>query len=110
MVYFTPPDRNDCITRITLGGTAYVFKFSYNNAGEFWTMGIYEDRGKPVVAGMKIVPSFPMNAFLKGRKDLPQGILAAFTSEDRIERTTFSDGDARLYFISSDELEEGEDG
>lgn len=109
MVYFTPPDRNDCITRITLDGTEYILKFSYNNAGEFWTLGIIEERGKPVVAGMKIVPSFPMNAFLKDRKDLPQGILAAFTSEDRIERKTFSDGDARLYFIPWDDLE-GQDG
>ena len=69
MVYFTPPDKNDSFTRIILDGDEYLFRFSYNYEGEFWTLGIYQSEEAPIVAGMKITPCFPVNWYPTNKEE-----------------------------------------
>ncbi len=106
MQILTVPNKNDCFARIVLEGEEYLFRFSYNFSGKFWTIGIYEDRDKPLVAGIKIVPNFPLNQSFGQYLDLPNGLLLAKTHKEKIKRYDFYDGNAELVYITSDELKE----
>lgn len=106
MVYFTPPDKNDSFTRIVLEGEEYLFRFSYNYVGGFWTMGIYQNESTPIVSGVKIVPTFPVNWYFRQYIELPKGILAVITKLDKIGRNDFVDGNARFVYVTYDEYTE----
>ena len=84
MVYFTPPDKNDSFTRIILDGDEYLFRFSYNYEGEFWTLGIY------------------LRQYIK----LPKGVLGVMTQLDKIGRNDFIDGNAQFVYVTYDEFNE----
>lgn len=105
MQYFTPPDKNDSLTRIVLDGTEYLFRFSYNYQGSFWVMGIYKSDDVPIVAGLKIVPQFPLNWYFRQRIDLPNGILGVVTKLNSIGRNDFVNGQAQFVYISKSEVE-----
>lgn len=100
MVYFTPPDKNDSFTRIVLDGDEYLFRFSYNYAGGFWVMGIYQNESTPIVTGMKILPTFPVNWYFRQYIELPKGILAVLTKLEKIGRKDFVDGNAQFVYIT----------
>lgn len=106
MVYFTPPDKNDCFTRIVLDGEEYLFRFSYNYEAGFWTMGIYQNETTPIVAGMKILPTFPVNWYFRQYIEMPKGILGVVTKLDKIGRDDFTNGNAQFVYITYDEYAE----
>lgn len=110
MIYFTPPDSNDCFTRIVFGEKEYLFKFSFNYSVGCWTMGIYEDESTPIVSSIKVVPDFPLTFFYK-LAVLPDGVLGVITTLERVGRDDFTNGNAKFIFVSTEELEEygGED-
>ena len=106
MEYFTPPDQNDSLTRIVLDGAEYLFRFSYNYVGNYWSMGIYQNEDTPIVANIKIVPQFPINWHLRQFVNLPNGVLGVVTKLDRIGRDDFVNGNAQFVYITKDEVEE----
>lgn len=104
MIYFTPPDNNDCLTRIVLNSKEYVFHFSYNYSADFWTMGIYENYTVPIVTCIKVVPQYPLNCYFE-MAELPDGVIFVETTLERIGRKDFVNGNARFVFVSNDELD-----
>lgn len=92
------PDKNDSMSRIVLNNVAYQIRFTYNDHGDYWKVGLYASTGEPIVVGMKIVPNFPLNLFCPA-SDLPEGVFGAFSKLDRIGRDDFKDGKAEFAFI-----------
>lgn len=92
------PDMNDSISRIALQGKQYQIRFTYNDTGGYWSFGLMDSLGNPLLVGVKIVPQFPLNLFY-GTVDLPLGIFAALTKQERIGRQDFVDGRAQFVFV-----------
>lgn len=57
------PDMNDSISRIVLRGKQYQLRFTYNDTGGYWSFGLMDSLGIPLLIGVKIVPQFPLNCF-----------------------------------------------
>lgn len=43
---------------ITLEGTPYVFQFSWNYAGSFWSLSIFDRDSNPLVLGIRLVLNY----------------------------------------------------
>ena len=91
------PDMNDSVSRIVLDGKPYHIRFTYNMAGDFWTFGLYDTLDNPLMIGVKVVPNFPLNLFLLN-EDIPYGVFAATTKNDRITRRDFVEKNAQFIF------------
>lgn len=94
------PDMNDSMSRISLKGTQYQIRFTYNDTGGYWTFGLYDSFGNPIRIGTKIVPRFPINLFW-GVEETLVGVFGAITDLDKIGRSDFADGKAKFVFIPS---------
>lgn len=105
MLYITVPDKNDSISDITIDGVEYQIRFTYNGTGDYWSFGIENAEGEPIVAMTKIVPNFPLTHFFH-TTDLPNGMFGAVSKEDRITRESFKKGTAEFVYISYSEVEE----
>lgn len=93
------PDINDSVSRVVLNGTAYLIRFTWNEAGGFWKFGLYDTQNQPIVIGIKIVPNFPMNLFY-GVTDLPNGVFGVMTKLEHVGRNDFVDERASFVFCS----------
>jgi len=91
------PDMNDSVSRIVLSGKAYLIRFTYNDTGDYWKFGLYTTQNEPIVIGIKVVPSFPLNLFY-GVTKLPFGVFGVMSKLDRIGRNDFVDGKAKFFF------------
>jgi hypothetical protein len=91
------PDLNDSVSRIVLDGKQYQIRFTWNDTGGFWTFGLMDSLGTPLLIGVKVVPQFPLNLFY-GTQNLPVGVFAALTEQDTIGRSDFVDGKAKFVF------------
>lgn len=96
------PDMNDSLSRVTLGEVYCQIRFTYNDTKDYWTFGIYTDKGEPVAIGIKIVPKMVLNLFF-GANELPYGVFGVLTSLDRIGRDDFKTGNAKFIFCPADE-------
>ncbi len=95
------PDMNDSVSRITLDGKQYQIRFTYNDTGGYWSFGLMDSLGNPLLTGVKIVPEFPLNLFY-GTENLPVGVFAALTELARIGRKDFLDEKAKFVFIPAE--------
>lgn len=100
----TPPDLNDSFSRVILDGKEYLIRFTYNDAGDYWTFGLYDGERRPLVAGLKMVPNSPLNFFYQSGS-LPDGTFGVLSDLDRIGRRSFRDGQAKFVFIPNKDLE-----
>ncbi len=91
------PDMNDSVSRVVLNGKQYQVRFTWNDTGGYWSFGLLDSLGTPIVVGMKIVPRFPINVF--HAVELPIGIFGAFSELEKIGRLDFVEGKARFGFI-----------
>lgn len=91
------PDLNDSVSRIVLSGTPYFIRFSYNDTCDYWKFSLYNAQSEPIVVGIKIVPSFPLNVFY-GVTKLPDGVFGVISKLQRIGRNDFKDGNAKFIF------------
>ena len=94
------PDMNDSVSRISLQGSQYQLRFTWNDTGGYWMFGILNSLGEPLLIGVKVVPQFPLNLF-HSAKNMPQGIFAALTEKESVGRRDFADGKAQFAFISA---------
>lgn len=92
------PDMNDSVVKISLKGTLYQLRFTWNDTGGYWMLGVMDSLGTPLLLGVKIVPQFPLN-LLFGREDMPSGIFAVLTEKESIGRQDFVDGTAQFVFV-----------
>ena len=100
------PDKNDSLSRIVLNGTAYLIRFTYQSANDYWKFGIYTVQKEPVVIGVKIVPNFPLNLFW-GNAELTNGFFGAKSNLERIGRNDFVNKKATFIFCPIDADNEG---
>ena len=92
------PDMNDSVSRVVLSGKQYQIRFTWNAAGGYWTFGLLDSLGVPLLIGVKVVPQFPLNLF-SGSEELPLGIFAALTEQDHVGRQDFVSGKAQFVYI-----------
>lgn len=91
------PDMNDSVSRIVLNGKQYELRFTWNEAGGFWTFGLSDSLGNPIRVGTRIVPQFPLNLFW-GSNDMPSGVFGVLTKLDKIGRQDFVNKKAEFVF------------
>jgi len=103
MIKINVPNMNDCFTRISIDGDAYLIRTTYNKTAGLWTLGVYTDENTPIIAGMRIIPNYPMNAFFKDG-DMPFGYFTVMTEKDSVDRDDFANDVASLYYVSGHEL------
>lgn len=92
------PDRNDSVSRVVLSGKQYLIRFTYNDTGGYWSFGLSDALGKPIVIGVKIVPRFPLNVFYSSVAELPVGVFGVMTELNKVGRRDFVDGKASFLF------------
>lgn len=92
------PDMNDSVSKVTLLGTQYQIRFTYNDTEGYWYFGLYDSLGNPIRIGEKIVPQFPLNLFW-GAENTPLGVFGALSEQDSIGRKDFIEGRAKFIFI-----------
>ena len=63
MLYIAVPDMNDSISRLSIDGKEYGLRFTYNEKYDYWNFGLYDWNNNPIIAGVKIVPNFPLLHF-----------------------------------------------
>ncbi len=99
-----PPDLHDSFSRVVLNNTEYLIRFTYNDAGDYWTFGLYDGEQRPLATGIKLVPNSPLNFFYPC-SGLPDGTFGVLSDLDRIGRRAFLDCRARFVFIPNSDLE-----
>ena len=92
------PDMNDSFSRVVLGRTSYQMRFTWNDTAGRWMWGIYTADRTPIVEGVRIVPSLPLNLFV-GRPGLPAGAFGVITELEAVRRRDFIEGNAQFVFI-----------
>ena len=105
MTQIIVPKANDNMISIVIDGVAYELALSYNAEAEYWSLGVYDSSGTPIIARMKIVPNFPINRYF-WRADMPQGIFVVATTESTLKRDSFDSEKAELLYIPYEELPE----
>ena len=55
------PDMNDSFSRVVLGGQAFQIRFTWNDTAQRWMWGLYTTERVPIIEGVRVVPSFPLN-------------------------------------------------
>jgi len=102
-----PFDSTSAFTQeVTLDGTPYVFRFSWNFRGEYWTMSLYALDKSPILEGVKIVMNENLLASHPGTA-LPPGQMWAVAASDSTERIGFSDlyvGKVELVYVPEAEV------
>ena len=67
-------------------------------SGGYWSFGLSDALGEPIVMGVKVVPRFPLNVFYYGVAELPMGVFGVMTELDKVGRADFREGRASFIF------------
>ena len=105
MLYIDVPDMNDSLSTLSLDGTVYNLRFTYNEKFDYWSFGLYDEDGKPLIAMTRIVPNFPLFHFYT-EQNLPDGVFGCLSRSETVGRYAFRDGTAEFVYIPNAELEE----
>lgn len=92
------PDANDSFSRVVLSGTAYLIRFTYNDTFGYWSFGLYDTQKNPMITGVKMVPSYPLNLFCDNVA-MPVGIFGIYTNLEKVGRSDFLEGRAEFCYI-----------
>lgn len=103
MIEIIVPERADSVSRISLEDNEYKLRFTYNESGNFWSLGIKNANDDILVSSIRIVPNFPLNVFL-GTKDAPKGIFVCICNNGDIDKYAFVDGRAHMCYMESGEV------
>jgi hypothetical protein len=93
------PPEHDSFSEITVGAERFLLRFTYNDTFDFWAFGVYELNRAPVIAGMKVVPNFPLNLFLQVRR-FENTVFIAASKLPRIGLRGFWDGAAQFWMVT----------
>jgi len=103
-----PYQYNDSFISTVLDRTIYILRFTYNTVFDYWTLGVYTQDREPICNGIKIVPNYPMNHYIK-KDGMPNGIFTAVKDrgeigEDGLSKEEIAEGEVHIYYIPFDEL------
>lgn len=104
MLYIAVPDMNDSMSGLSIGGTEYLLRFTYNENYDFWNFGLYDAEKNPIIAMTKIVPNFPLFHPYTDT-GIPDGIFGCLSDTDKVGREAFNNKTAEFVYISHAELE-----
>lgn len=104
MLYIQVPDMNDSVSTLSIDGKKYGLRFTYNEKYDYWSFGLQNDKGEPIIAMTRIVPNFPIFHFYTGR-DIPNGAFGCISSKDTVGRNAFVDKTAEFVYIPNVEME-----
>ena len=90
------PQMNDSFSRVSLSGTAYYIRMTYNDTGGYWMFGLYDARRQPIIEGVRVVNDFPLNAFCSDQR-IPSGVFGVIGSEPGHD--SFITGASKLVFM-----------
>ncbi|WP_314878783.1 phage baseplate plug protein [Haemophilus parahaemolyticus] len=104
MIEINVPDYNDSLLEVELDEETFFLHFSWNETGEFWTLGIENAYNNELVSSLKILPERPLLQFVRN-EHLPLGELVAVRTdnEQAIGRNDFKNGKATLFYMSIDD-------
>lgn len=96
------PEGHDTMSRVTLSGTVYHMRFTYNGTYDYWSIGLYDEDQNPIIPMTKIVPHF--NLFDYPYSDLPKGALMCDSKQDAVHENDFRDKLAYITYIEPEDL------
>ena len=105
MLFIKVPDMNDSISDLSIDGTLYGLRFTYNEKYDFWSFGLYDADRQPIIAMTRLVPNFPVFHFYT-YASMPDGVFGCLSQSDTVGRQAFNDGTAEFVYIPNVELEE----
>ena len=103
MLYIKVPDMNDSMSQLSIDGKVYGLRFTYNGRHDYWSFGLYDEDGKPIIAMTRLVPNFPIFHFYRF-KSIPDGIFGCISKLDKVGRQAFIEGTAEFVYIPKVEL------
>jgi len=101
MLEISVPDFNDSFSRIVLGGTQYLIRFTWNDTAQRWSFGLYTTQKNPLAVGLRMVPEFPLNLQIKDA-GFPAGAFGVITALTSVGRQDFLEGRASFVFMPAD--------
>jgi hypothetical protein len=96
---------NDSISTLSIDGTEYGLRFTYNEKYDYWSFGLYDEDGEPIIAMTRIVPNFPIFQYYTDAQ-IPDGIFGCLSDIGTVGREAFNDLTAEFVYIPNVELEE----
>lgn len=96
------PDMNDSFSKVTLGGTEYFLRFTWNDTASRWYFGVYTILREPIVQGIKLVTQFPLNLQYIDER-LPNGIFGVYSNLNFVGRFDFIEKRAIFAYIPNGE-------
>jgi len=92
---------------IELESSIYKLGFLYNSLGGFWSMDIWNEDDEILLLGIKIVANYPLT-FPYRNVSLPPGDFYCEIAdiEASIGRSSFSSGEAKLLYLTQEEIED----
>ena len=104
MLYIQVPDMNDSVSTLSIDGIEYGLRFTYNEKYDYWSFGLYDENGDPIIAMTRIVPNFPIFHYYT-YTNIPDGIFGCLSDIDTVGRNAFNDLTAEFVYIPLVELE-----
>lgn len=103
LIKLTVPDHHDSMSKVTLDGTVYWLRYTYNPFGDYWSVGLYDEDQNMLIAPTKIVPAYDLFRSFKSYEGIPHGYLLCISKKERVGENAFNDEDAFMIYISADE-------
>lgn len=99
-------DENDQVVEADLDGKVFEIRLSWNESGQYFTLELSSETGLILIGGVSLVSGVPL---LWRYRDatLPDGDFMLVTNDGfEVNRKSFILGQARLFYITKDELSE----
>jgi len=104
MLFIEVPDMNDSVSTLSIDGKEYELRFTYNVKFDYWSFGLNDEKGNPIIAMTRIVPNFPIFHFYT-YKELPDGVFGCLSDTDKVGRYAFVNKTAEFVYIPYSEME-----
>lgn len=99
-------DANDQLIEAQLDDAAYYIGLSWNEFGQLWTISVRDLNKQMLVSGICVVPLFPLLRQVRS-PDLPPGEIGVdCASGTALDRRSFADGLATLWYLDADDMAE----
>lgn len=102
MLYIRVPDMNDSMSALSLDGTVYMLRFTYNEKYDYWNFGLYDEKKHPLIPMTRIVPNFPIFHFYR-MVGLPDGVFGCISESETVGRKAFLEKTAEFVYIPNEE-------
>lgn len=96
------PDYHDSMSKVTIDGTVYHLRFTYNSFGDYWSMGIYDENQREIIPMTRIVPMYDLFRSYK-YASIPQGNFVCVSKTEEVGEPAFKNEDAIIIYLGVDE-------